>query len=324
MNTIVYACDANYAGLTAISAVSALAHNPGCRIVLLGYKLAEESREIVRTRVEKAKGVFAYFDVSPQIKNLVEKGYDGYTSYAAYARVFIPEILNGEGRVLYLDCDTLVAGSLNELFETDLHGKPFALAGDCIVSAYKKYISLSADRPYFNSGVMLMDLAKWRERRCTERILEELVHPHGPNPLGDQDVIVRCFPDETAALSPRWNFLSQYFMLSYDGLRRIVGAECPLPYTRTDYVQARKAAAVYHFSGNTFGRPWFTSSKHPLREAYRKAAAEAGLAEIAEQKRPLAIEYRIQRFLFAVLPQGVFDVVCRLMLRTHVRLTYRV
>ena len=99
--TIVYASDKNYAALTAISVVSALKHNPGAHIVLLGYNLEKEAQDLVRSRVEKHGGTFAYCDVSPSIVKLVEKGYSGYTSYAAYARIFIPEIVQGDGRVLY-------------------------------------------------------------------------------------------------------------------------------------------------------------------------------------------------------------------------------
>ena len=54
--TIAYASDKNYAALTAISAVSALRHNPGLRIVLLGYNLEADAQELVRSRVEKAGG----------------------------------------------------------------------------------------------------------------------------------------------------------------------------------------------------------------------------------------------------------------------------
>ena len=50
--TIAYACDKNYAPLTAISAVSALQHNPGARIVLLGYNLESDAQNLVRSRVE--------------------------------------------------------------------------------------------------------------------------------------------------------------------------------------------------------------------------------------------------------------------------------
>ena len=114
---IVYASDKNYSALTAISAVSALRHNPGARIVLLGYNLESEAQELVRSRVEKAGGDFLYRDVSPAIDGLKDKGYNGYTSYAAYARIFIPDVLHDEKRIIYIDGDTLVNGSFQELFD---------------------------------------------------------------------------------------------------------------------------------------------------------------------------------------------------------------
>ena len=299
---VIYASDDNYVGLTAISAVSLLKHNPGAHIHLLGCNLKQEAVDLVKSRVERHGGAFTYLDASPAINRLKAIGATSYVSYAVYARIFIPDLIPTEtGKVLYLDCDTLVADSLQGLFETDLHGHPLALAPDVIHPAYKKVISLPADRPYYNTGVMLMDLAVWRTIRCSERLSAELLHPHGRNPLGDQDIIVRVLNGEIVPLAPRWNFLSQYFLLR-----------------RTD------TPAIYHFSGNTLGRPWFTSSRHPLREAYRQAAAEADLPEVAEQFSPLPLEYKVQYWLYRLLPQSLFTPICNLMYRTHIRLTYKI
>lgn len=96
-----------------------------------------------------------------------------------------------------------------------------------------------------------------------------------------------------------WNYLSQYIL-----------------YSR------KEKPAIYHFSGNTLGRPWFTSSKHPMREAYRKVAAEAGLAAAAEQTKPMLPEYKLQYWLYRMLPGCLFRPVSDLMLRTHIKLTY--
>ena len=297
---IIYASDDNYVGLTAISAVSLLKHNPGAHIHLLGCNLKPEAVDLVRSRVERHSGVFTYLDASSAINKLKTTGATSYVSYAVYARIFIPDLLPTEtGKVLYLDCDTLVARSLDELFTIDLHGHPLALASDVIHPLYKKVISLPQDRPYYNTGVLLMDLAAWRRAKCSERLSAELLRPHGKNPLGDQDIIVRVLNDEIVPLDRRWNFLSQYIL------------QC-----RTD------KPAIYHFSGNTLGRPWFTSSKHPLRESYRQAAAEAGLSEVAEQHRPLPLEYKVQYWLYRLLPQTLFKPLCHLMYRAHIRLTY--
>ena len=322
--TIVYASDKNYAALTAISAVSALKHNPGAQIVLLGYNLEKDSQELVRSRVERCGGSFFYCDISPSIKRLVDEGYNGYTSYAAYARIFIPDILKGDGRILYIDGDTLVNGSFDELMKMDMHGCPFALSVDCVPFSFRKAINVPADVPYFNSGVMLMDLKMWRERLCTERFLYELAHPQGPNPLGDQDIFVRIFPGEIALMAPKWNFISHFFLFSYNGLARIVGGRKLLLFTKEAFEEAQKDPRVYHFLGHTLGRPWYTSSLHPMRKRYQEAAREAGLPEIAEQERPMFREYIVQYYLHKFLPQAVFDWICHWLYRINIRRNYHV
>ena len=322
--TIVYASDRKYATLTAISAVSALRHNPGSRIVLLGYNLEQDAQEVVRSSVEKAGGTFLYRDVSPAIEELKKKGYNGYTSYAAYARVFIPQVLYDEKKVLYIDGDTLVNGSLEELLETDLGGRPFALGVDCVPSSYRKVINLPSPIPYFNSGVMLIDLDVWRSRRCTERFLDELCNPAGPNPFGDQDIFCRAFRGEIALLPPKWNFISHFFLFSYDGLARVVGGGDCLVFSRAQYDEARRDPRIFHFLGHTLGRPWYTGSRHPMREAFRKAAADAGFPEFAEQARPMLREYVLQYYLHKFLPQFAFDIVCSWLYRVNVWRNYHV
>lgn len=304
MNTplFVYACDDNYAALTAISAASLLNHNPSSRICVLGYNLAPESLERIRKCVENRGGIFQAFDATERIAKLVHEGRTAYVSYAVYTRLFISDLLADEnGRVLYLDSDTLVADNLAPLFDRSLHGHPLALAPDVVHPSYKKVIGLTRRDTYYNTGVLLIDLASWRAKKCTERLLGELANPHGPNPLGDQDIIVRTLNREIEPLEPRWNFLSQYFLL-----------------------RKPDNAAIYHFSGQTLGRPWYTSSRHPLRATYQQAAAAAGFPETAEQVRPMTIEYRIQAKLFSILPSWVFKPISNLMYRIHIRLTYGV
>lgn len=297
---IVYACDDNYASLTAISAVSLLKHNPGAEIILVGCKLKPESIDTVKSRIKAFGGTFRYVDVSAKIDELQSMGVSSYVSYAVYSRIFIGELLPDlSGKVLYLDCDTLVVTSIQGIFGIDLRGNPLALAPDAAHPAYKRVISLPSDKPYYNTGVALIDIDEWRRRKCTERLMEEIKSPHGRNPLGDQDIIVRVLNDEITEMDRRWNYLSQYIL-----------------YSR------KEKPAIYHFSGNTLGRPWFTSSKHPMRESYRKVAAEAGLAAAAEQTKPMLPEYKLQYWLYRMLPGCLFRPVSDLMLRTHIKLTY--
>ena len=324
--TITYACDENYIAIAAISAVSVLRFNPAAEIVLLGCNLDEAGIGIVKSRVEKAGGSFRYCDISDRIRDVASSGCAAYTSYAIYARIFAPLVIENAERILYLDCDTLVCDSLSGLYEMNMDGFPFALCHDCIGQDYKKFINIDESAPYFNTGVMLMDVQKWKESRCTERILEELAVPRGPMVLPEQDIIARVFQGEVKALAPRWNFLSQFSLFSYDGIRRIVGkyADNPMFYSREEYDFARKHASIYHFSGHTLGRPWYVGSKSPMRAQYVEAASLAGLRETVAQVRPMRPEYKLQYLLYKILPQKVFDLAGYIMYRIFIRKTYGV
>ena len=323
MKTVIYACDENYVSLTLVSCTSLLVHNPATHIVLLGFNLSEESFDLVRNQVVARSGTFTAIDVSEQIQRLAAAGTCAYVSYAVYARLFIADMLKNEhGKVLYLDCDTLVRGSLDELFSLDLHGHATALGFDCVHKRYKTVVNLPSDKAYYNSGVMLIDLDAWRAHHCTETLLSEIDHPHGRNPLGDQDIIVRALNDDIAPLSPRFNFLSQFFMLDYGGVQALTGKRVGCFTSKAEYNAAKADPVVCHFSGNTFGRPWCSASRHPLRAEYREACETCDVTDLSRLDKPLPLAYQVQYLLWHILPQWLFNIANRLLLRTHLLVTY--
>lgn len=322
--TVVYASDEKYAKLTAISAYSLVKQNPGTRIVLLGCNLDREAQDIVRKRVEWNGCEFVYLDVSGEIDKLVSKGYCGYTSYTTYARIFIPELMPDEKRVVYLDGDTLVNGRIDEMLATPMNGKALAFGIDCVPHSFKKYIKVPENQPYFNSGVMVIDIKSWREKNCTERFLDELEHPKGPVVLGDQDIYPRAFPEEIALLHPKWNFISHFFLFSYNGVKRVVGGPGNILFTEKEYEEAQRDPRIFHFLGNTLGRPWYTSSRHPMRQEYRKIADEAGLADFTRQIRPMGKDYLLQYWMHRILPQSIFDLSCAALYRVNILKNYKV
>ena len=115
-----------------------------------------------------------------------------------YFRCLLPKVLPGAGRVIYIDADTLVLDDLTPLWRWPLDGRPVAAAGD-LMSIIKdaidhwQEIGLDGDAPYFNSGVMVIDLKRWRADRIGERVLR------------------RCQADRHRLLiRGRWNQHDQY------------------------------------------------------------------------------------------------------------------
>src|SRR5688500_9172481 len=83
-------------------------------------------------------------------------------STATYYRLMMGRILPPDLiRVLYLDCDIIVRGDLQPLWQTELHNHVIAAAADVFAnrnSELKYALGLPEGATYFNAGVMLIDL----------------------------------------------------------------------------------------------------------------------------------------------------------------------
>lgn len=93
-----------------------------------------------------------------------------------YFRLLMPFVLPDCLRAIYLDADTLVLGDLLPLWETDLAGNTVAAVRDyiprmCEAVANWEELQLNPDAPYFNSGVLLIDLVAWRAAEVSQRVL---------------------------------------------------------------------------------------------------------------------------------------------------------
>ena len=103
-------------------------------------------------------------------------------TYMTLMRLALHRILPGEGRVLWLDVDTIVMQDIGALFDVDLQGM-------CLAAVREPGRSKSPF-VYFNAGVLLMDLEKMRGG-----IGDELVQTVNARKLdfADQDAInLRC------------------------------------------------------------------------------------------------------------------------------------
>jgi hypothetical protein len=110
----------------------------------------------------------------------------------SWARLDLIEILGVE-RLLYLDADILVRKSLKPLWEVDLGGK-------CMAAAPNAGYPMS---PYFNAGVLLIDIAK---ARLDIKELKRLAPQTKNARFKDQDLMNAYYINQgLASLSLKWN-----------------------------------------------------------------------------------------------------------------------
>ena len=166
-----------------------------------------------------------------------------HISPIAYAKYFIPRLIDRE-RVLYLDTDVIVNGSLTSFFLTDLKGFPVAAVRDVDGS--------------FNTGVMLIDNLQWKDLSVLDKCLElsegekskhwELEHFNG-----DQTILNSVFQDNWLELDKRFNVQVGYDLVAF--------------YNHwEEHFNLEDEPLVIHYTTNR--KPWNSSVSYRFREKW--------------------------------------------------------
>ncbi|HIY64007.1 MAG TPA: glycosyltransferase family 8 protein [Candidatus Mediterraneibacter stercoripullorum] len=178
-----------------------------------------------------------------------------------YYRLLAPHLLpDSVHRILYLDPDTLVINPLRPLWETDMQGNIFAAAahtGKTELANNINQVRLGTDHPYFNSGVLLMDLDQGRHEIIPEDVFRYAEEHAGELLLPDQDMLNAMYGSRTLEID---DFLWNYDARNYNNyLLRSTGV-CNM-----DQVMAR--TAILHFCGRS--KPWQDGYIHRFGILYK-------------------------------------------------------
>jgi lipopolysaccharide biosynthesis glycosyltransferase len=190
---------------------------------------------------------------------------------AVYLRLSIGAALPEFNKAVYLDADLFATGDIVPLLRTDLGGWPLGAVRDPQNPVLRlgvalpgwDQLGLSGDREYFNSGVMVLDLAKYRERRVFERCTSFLVERPRHVKFWDQDALNWVVGDDWLRLDRRWNTLPMSAILTLPGERYKAEEILPLTCLLADEDRAN----IVHFAGKC--KPWTELFPHcPARERY--------------------------------------------------------
>lgn len=126
---------------------------------------------------------------------------------ASLIRLLMPELLAGRyDRLLYIDVDTEIRGDLAPVFDLDLKGNVLAAASASAGEAHCRRLGMTAPYRYFNSGVMLIDVARWNAENVGERALQFIERNAAICTLPDEDALNAVADGRFMELSLIWNF----------------------------------------------------------------------------------------------------------------------
>jgi lipopolysaccharide biosynthesis glycosyltransferase len=240
---------------------SLLEHDHGTQVhvdCLHGDDTSPRSRRRLREMVRKLGGELCFHQVSDsRVEGLPTKG---FTGKATWYRISLDELLPEADRIIYLDLDLLVLGSLRLLWETPLGGQAVGAVTNVPPGPDREYTErteLSGD-PYFNTGVLLMDLALIRKEGLGSRLREYSVEHAARLKWRDQDALNEVLHDRRLPMHPKWNCMNA--VMYFPNASEYFDAQV--------LEEARRNPHIRHFEGPSFNKPWHLLSDRESRRQY--------------------------------------------------------
>ena len=184
-----------------------------------------------------------------------------------YFRLLIPELLPHDiHKIIYLDGDLIVRCDIKYLWSYKINNDALLAVRDMWIGtqfvssergvlSYKE-LNIPENAFYFNAGVLVMNLKKWREQELSERIFHYLVEYQDKVIYHDQDGLNAVLWNKWSRLPEEWNVMGIVF--SDD--RQI----CCLDEDTYNFI--RKNPKIVHFSGPC--KPWDKDCNNPYKEEY--------------------------------------------------------
>lgn len=250
---IVFAADDNYAQHTAVAMASVLVNTKVPEKIyfyLIDDEIKEANKEKIRKTVHNLGGNIKFVKIK---NNKLENCYvSGELSRASYFRLDIANILDDSiEKIIYLDCDLLVYDDIEKMWQIDMGTKAIAATCDLGIMASarvrkqkNKFIGLPFDAPYFNAGVLMLDLKKWRKEKYSDEVISIATQNKYPN--HDQDALNKFFMNNWHEIPLRWDVIPPVFNL----FLKIVTK----PYLRQKAIEAKINPAIFHYAGGY--KPW--------------------------------------------------------------------
>lgn len=270
---VVYASDDKYAEQLGVSLSSLLENNrnlPLC-VYVLDNGISEQKRTWLKEIAKSWNSVLSFVDISNIESLLPTKVEVNSLSLSTYARLFLPDLLpTSVENVLYIDCDTFICSSLEELFNIDIDKYAVAGVEDTMYPSYKEGVGMKTTDQYINAGILLINLRKWREENLKDVFMNFILRFNGKVPHLDQGVINGTIknrlilPLKYNVQSTIYSFNKYKDMLDFFSIKSF--------YEEAEVVEARRNPAIIHYTSFFLQRPWFDFCLHPKRELYRSKA----------------------------------------------------
>jgi len=265
--TVVFAADNNYAMPVAVTACSILKHLPPdqkINLYILDAGIKRNNSEKILKSIDLSICKVNFISTKGE---LTEIPLSDHFTEANFHRFLIPQLLPQDlHKVIYLDCDLLVLTDLSMLWNIDIGDNYFLAVQDLTIRTISRGVKdyqlfeIPPNHSYFNSGVLVLNLDKWREFDTSTSVIDYLCKPREVQLFGNQEAMNTLLWNKWQELDPKWN---RQFKTGLEEEQENIDA---LTERYGEYSEdIAKNPYIIHFIQDT--KPW-QYYRHPMKKLF--------------------------------------------------------
>lgn len=248
--SILFASDNNYIPFLCVAIQSVLDNSSAVNeyeIILLSDNISEIKKEVILSTYNTDNVSLKIIEISNILNEHNFSFRCEQLTRSAFSRLFLPELLPDYKKVLYMDCDIIAKTDVSDLFNTNIDDVLVAVIKDRYVDIkrhidsdvynhVKNNVGLDDTEDYFNSGIVLLNLEKFRQIYTVDYMVK--IAASRIWMWEDQDVLNKLCKGNVLWLPAKWNVLW--------GLDIFVREKM---FMQKDYLEAFKCPSIVHYAG---------------------------------------------------------------------------
>jgi lipopolysaccharide biosynthesis glycosyltransferase len=294
MIEIITACDDNYIQHLAVMLCSLLENTVQKQIsisVIDGGINPENQAKLSNFIQDNYKIDIKYLTINPQIYGSFQTSY--HFTHTIYYRISIPSLLPSNiSKALYLDCDLIVKDDIEKLWLYELDEYYLAAVESININIDHLHGIIPNGISYFNSGVLLINLSKWRENDITKKVIQFIQSHQEQIIWWDQDSLNAILYNQWFSLPFKWNQQTHFFEIDIQSFNR-----------KNELVEAVNNPSIIHYTG--FHKPWEYIDNHPFKNEYYKYLS---LTPWKDYKPTKNIKLFIERLVRIYTPSPIMSI----------------
>ena len=249
---ICFAVNESYAKYLGVVITSILVNNKNCNLSfhILTNSFPEKDKKEIDKVVKHFGNAKVFYHAIPLSLFEGFKLSISYISIETYFRYVLSNLLPDLKKIIYLDADIMVNGSLLPYWNTDLTNIYMAGSRDHHIDKMN-YLAESEifdeNDVYLNAGSLLFNLGLIRENNMQQKLFDNTIGLQDKIKYQDQDILNYTFKNKIKDIGVKTNFTSLDVKL---------------------YPHLRDKAVVVHYTGRK--KPWNKNCKNELRWLYKK------------------------------------------------------